>query len=178
MGGALGVLGVGYAGRSQRRMRRVNRSAARLSRGGIGDLRVECVKEVSGRVSFSIWGAGAPWERPPTDYLKRSYVYVTGVGHTSLSSASIRSGEIIIPSKMWHQRGTLTYPRFRTRCTERTRHGRSRFTGTPQRWAFDDLSPLHMQALRQGRVSRPVSKGMHAGHKSEMGAGQVSGYVS
>lgn len=63
MGGALGVLGVGYAGRSQRRMRRVNRSAARLSRGGIGDLRVECVKEVSGRVSFSIWGAGAPWER-------------------------------------------------------------------------------------------------------------------
>ena len=40
----------------------------------------------------------------------------------------------------------------------------------PQRWAFDDLSPLHMQALRQGRVSRPVSKGMHAGHKSEMGA--------
>ena len=68
MGGALGVLGVGYAGRSQRRMRRVNRSAARLSRGGIGDLRVECVKEVSGRVSFSIWGAGAPWERPPTDY--------------------------------------------------------------------------------------------------------------
>ena len=72
MGGALGVLGVGYAGRSQRRMRRVNRSAARLSRGGIGDLRVECVKEVSGRVSFSIWGAGAPWERPPTDYLKGS----------------------------------------------------------------------------------------------------------
>ena len=69
MGGALGVLGVGYAGRSQRRMRRVNRSAARLSRGGIGDLRVECVKEVSGRVSFSIWGAGAPWERPPTDYM-------------------------------------------------------------------------------------------------------------
>ena len=68
MGGALGVLGVGYAGRSQRRMRRVNRSAARLSHGGIGDLRVECVKEVSGRVSFSIWGAGAPWERPPTDY--------------------------------------------------------------------------------------------------------------
>ena len=51
MGGALGVLGVGYAGRSQRRMRRVNRSAARLSRGGIGDLRVECVKEVSGRVT-------------------------------------------------------------------------------------------------------------------------------
>ena len=70
MGGALGVLGVGYAGRSQRRMRRVNRSAARLSRGGIGDLRVECVKEVSGRVFSSIWGAGAPWERPPTDYLK------------------------------------------------------------------------------------------------------------
>ena len=29
----------------------------------------------------------------------------------------------------------------------------------PQRWAFDDLSPLHMQALRQGRVSRPVSEG-------------------
>ena len=66
MGGALGVLGVGYAGRSQRRMRRVNRSAARLSRGGIGDLRVECVKEVSGRVSCFLfdlgrWGSmGAP----------------------------------------------------------------------------------------------------------------------
>jgi hypothetical protein len=101
-------------------------------------------------------------------------MYVTGVGHTSLSSASIRSGEIIIPIKMWHQRGTLTYPRFRTRCTQRTRHGRSRLTGTPQRWAFDDLSPLHMQALRQGWVSRPVSKGMHAGHKSEMGA--VTGF--
>ena len=28
------------------------------------------VKEVSGRVFFSIWGAGAPWERPSTDYLK------------------------------------------------------------------------------------------------------------
>jgi len=27
-----------------------------------------------------------------------------------------------------------------------------------------------MQALRQGWVSRPVSKGMHAGHKSEIGA--------
>ena len=63
-------------------------------------------------------------------------------------------------------------------CTAHTWHGRSRLTGTPQRWAFDDLSPLHMQALRQGWVSRPVSKGMHAGHKSEMGAGQVSGYVS
>ena len=62
------------------------------------------------------------------------------------------------------------YPRFRTRCTQRTRHGRSRLTGTPQRWAFDDLSPLHMQAQRQGWASRPVSKGMHAGHKSEMGA--------
>ena len=30
--------------------------------------------------------------------VKRSYGRVTGVGHTSLSSASIRSGEIIIPS--------------------------------------------------------------------------------
>ena len=35
-------------------------------------------------------------------YLCPTYMrewYVTGVGHTSLSSASIRSGEIIIPSK-------------------------------------------------------------------------------
>ena len=82
MGGALGVLGVGYAGRSQRRMRRVNRSAARLSRGEIGDLRVECVKEVSGRVFFSIWGAGAPWERPPTDYLNPfpTLIRYTGLG--------------------------------------------------------------------------------------------------
>lgn len=82
MGGALGVLGVGYAGRSQRRMRRVNRSAARLSRGGIGGLRVECVKEVSGRVSFSIWGAGAPWERPPTDYLNSFQQAVLPEGQT------------------------------------------------------------------------------------------------
>ena len=29
----------------------------------------------------------------------------------------------------------------------------------PQRWAFDDLPSLHMQAQRQGWVSRPVSKG-------------------
>ena len=87
MGGALGVLGVGYAGRSQRRMRRVNRSAARLSRGGIGDLRVECVKEVSGRVSFSIWGAGAPWERPPTDYLNSVEVFNTN-NRTTVGSAN------------------------------------------------------------------------------------------
>ena len=74
MGGALGVLGVGYAGRSQRRMRRVNRSAARLSRGGIGDLRVECVKEVSGRVFFSIWGAGAPYGSDPPRTTLTSYL--------------------------------------------------------------------------------------------------------
>lgn len=65
MGGALGVLGVGYAGRSQRRMRRVNRSAARLSRGGIGDLRVECVKEVSGRVFFRSGALGLHGSDPP-----------------------------------------------------------------------------------------------------------------
>ena len=91
MGGALGVLGVGYAGRSQRRMRRVNRSAARLSRGGIGDLRVECVKEVSGRVSFSIWGAGAPWERPPTDYLNRAHPQPTTEANTRLATARSRA---------------------------------------------------------------------------------------
>jgi hypothetical protein len=68
--------------------------------------------------------------------------------------------------QMWHQRGTLTYPRFRTRCTERTWHGRSRLTGTPQRWAFDDLSPLHMQAQRQGWASRPVSEGRHTRTKA------------
>ena len=38
-------------------------------------------------------------------------MYVTGVGHTSLSSASIRSGEIIIPIKMWHQRATFEFLR-------------------------------------------------------------------
>ena len=104
-------------------------------------------------------------------------MYVTGVGHTSLSSASIRSGEIIIPIKC----GTKGYPSpildsARVHCAHLAREESAH--RAPQRWAFDDLSPLHMQALRQGRVSRPVSKGMHAGHKSEMGAGQVSGYVS
>ena len=59
-GGALGDLGVGYAGNSQRCMRRVKRSAARVRSCGIDVLRVECVREVSGRVWGSIWGAGAP----------------------------------------------------------------------------------------------------------------------
>ena len=54
------VLGVGYAGHSQRCMRRVNRSAAAVRSCGIDVLRVECVREVSGRVWGSIWGAGAP----------------------------------------------------------------------------------------------------------------------
>ena len=96
MGGALGVLGVGYAGRSQRRMRRVNRSAARLSRGGIGDLRVECVKEVSGRVSFSIWGAGAPWERPPTDYLNKAEIFTSGLcSHRAARPSLPRTGKAL-----------------------------------------------------------------------------------
>ena len=59
MGGAFGDLGVGYAGRSQRCMRGVNRSAARVRSCGIDVLRVGCVREVSGRVWGSIWGAGA-----------------------------------------------------------------------------------------------------------------------
>ena len=70
MGGALGVLGVGYAGRSQRRMRRVNRSAACLSRGGLGDVRVECVKEVSGRVFFRSGALGLHGSDPPRTTLK------------------------------------------------------------------------------------------------------------
>ena len=97
MGGALGVLGVGYAGRSQRRMRRVNRSAARLSSGGIGDLRVECVKEVSGRVSFSIWGAGAPWERPPTDYLKQSTTFKISTSHKDTDKSAAARGPFLAP---------------------------------------------------------------------------------
>ena len=59
-GGALGDLGVGYTGNSQRCMRRVKRSAACVRSCGIDVLRVECVREVSGRVWGSIWGAGAP----------------------------------------------------------------------------------------------------------------------
>ena len=31
---------------------------------------------------------------------------------------------------------------------------------------IDDLSSLHMQAQRQGRASRPVSEGRHAGTKA------------
>lgn len=58
-GGGFGDLGVGYAGRSQRCMRGVNRSGARVRSCGIDVLRVECVREVSGRVWGSIWGAGA-----------------------------------------------------------------------------------------------------------------------
>ena len=59
-GGAFGDLGVGYTGNSQRCMRRVKRSAACVRSCGIDVLRVECVREVSGRVWGSIWGAGAP----------------------------------------------------------------------------------------------------------------------
>ena len=53
-------LGVGYTGCSQRHMRSVNESAAAVRSCGIDVLRVECVREVSGRVWGSIWGAGAP----------------------------------------------------------------------------------------------------------------------
>lgn len=60
VGGALGVLSVGYAGCSQRSMRRVNSVSAAVRSCGIDVLRVECVREVSGRVWGSIWGAGAP----------------------------------------------------------------------------------------------------------------------
>ena len=42
---------------------------------------------------------------------------------------------------MWHPRVSLTYPRFRTRCTERTWHGRSRLTGPP-RGGHLMISPL------------------------------------
>ena len=53
---------------------------------------------------------------------------------------------------MWHQRGTLTYPRFRTdgwvHCAHLAREESARWA--PQRWALDDLSPLRMQAQRQG----------------------------
>lgn len=59
-GGAFGDLGVGYTGCSQRHMRSVNESAAAVRSCGIDVLRVECVREVSGRVWGSIWGAGAP----------------------------------------------------------------------------------------------------------------------
>ena len=110
--------------------------------------------------------------------VKRSYGRVTGVGHTSLSSASIRSGEIIIPIKCGTKGGgpSPILGSARVHCAHLARE--ESVHRAPQRWAFDDLSPLHMQAQRQGWASRPVSKGMHAGHKSEMGAGQVSGYVS
>ena len=84
--------------------------------------------------------------------------------------------------QMWHQRATLTYPRFRTRCTERTWHGRSRLTGTPQGWALM-ISPRSAyagatagmgvaagvgrqacrQARSQGGESVPVSGGERAG---------------
>ena len=59
-GGAFGDLGVGYTGCSQRHMRSVNESAAAVRSCGIDVLRVECVREVSGRVWGSIWGAGTP----------------------------------------------------------------------------------------------------------------------
>ena len=80
MGGALGVLGVGYAGRSQRRMRRVNRSAARLSRGGIGGLRVECVKEVSGLKRDTVIFVS----RPTTPFFMQEYW--GGVGKRRLTA--------------------------------------------------------------------------------------------
>jgi hypothetical protein len=44
---------------------------------------------------------------------------------------------------VWHQRLSLTYPRFRTQCTERTWHGRNRFIGPPE------VIPTEMQRLTQ-----------------------------
>ena len=90
--------------------------------------------------------------------VKRSYGRVTGVGHTSLSSASIRSGEIIIPTKC----GTKGYPSpilgsARVHCAhlarEESAHRDSPGVG------IDDLSALHTLAQRQGWASRPVSDG-------------------
>ena len=93
-------------------------------------------------------------------------MYVTGVGHISLSSASIRSGEIIVPSKMWHQRASLPYPRFRTTDALSAPGTGGVGSPAPPEVGIDDLSSLHMQALRQGRASRPVSEGRHAGTKA------------
>ena len=77
-------MSVGYAGRSQRRMPRVIRSAVRLSSGGIDDLRVECVSrrcQDDGRIlSFFRSGCWAPCtmgatrpQAPCTDYLAYGY---------------------------------------------------------------------------------------------------------
>jgi hypothetical protein len=75
---------------------------------------------------------------------------------------------------MWHPRGA--YPRYVPHgvytahlAREELAHGDSRRGGH-----LMISPPLQMQAQRQGWVSRPVSKGMHALHKSEMGA--VTGF--
>jgi len=105
-------------------------------------------------------------------------MYVTGVGHTSLSSASIRSGEIIIPSKMWHQRGTLTYPRFRTGALRTPGTGGVGSPGLP-RGGHLMISPLCIcrRCGRDGRRGRCRRAGTQ-GQKRDRGGYTVSGYVS
>ena len=80
--------------------------------------------------------------------------------------------------QMWHQRATLPYPRFRTRRTERTWHGRSRFTGPP-RGGHLMISPLCIcrRCGRDGCRGR-CRKACMRGTKAKWGRLQVSGYVS
>ena len=79
---------------------------------------------------------------------------------------------------MWHQRVSLPYPRFRTRCTQRTRHGRSRFTGPP-RGGHLMISPLCIcrRCGRDGRRGRCRRAGMQ-GQERNRGGYTVLGYVS
>ena len=59
---------------------------------------------------------------------------------------------------MWHQRATLTYPRFRTGALRTPGTGGVGSPGPPG-VGIDDLSALHTLAQRQGWGSRPVSDG-------------------
>ena len=109
-------------------------------------------------------------------------IYVTGVGHTARTSARIRSGEIIIPSKCGTKGGPSPILDSGTRQTADTHtwHGRSSLlTATTQRRAFED--PLDASAYAGAAAGTGVAAGVgaqaHRQQRDRRGY-TVSGYVA
>ena len=69
-------------------------------------------------------------------------MYVTMVGHKSLSGADVRSGEIIVAKRVWHPWGTLTSASLGSAqgAHRATSSGRIGSLVSPQGWAIDDLT--------------------------------------
>jgi hypothetical protein len=100
--------------------------------------------------------------------VKRSYVYVTGVGHTSLSSASIRSGEIIIPSSFGSAR--VSCPGLRFVQSYLAQNPKMACTGiySAQRLIFAFLRPesKHMVERVGGTPPTPSHTVPHTAHRT------------